>query len=456
MTITDQRIAVRRRSHRELPRVRPVHVLPVVLQMLIWAGAAAILLLWWRDTGAVADAGDWMTGAGRITGLLAGYGCAILLLLMARIPMLERTIGGDRLARWHAMGGRYTVSLTVAHVVLILVGYSLDSQTGLVYQAIQVVGTYPEMLGATAGFLLLLFTGIISARAARRRMRYEVWHYLHFLTYLAIFLAFGHQLANGADFIGNPAARAAWYALYVGVAAVLAWFRFLVPLRRGLRHRLRVTQVRAEADGVVSIYLTGPHVAELRAEPGQYFRWRFLTPGLWWAANPYSLSAAPDGRGLRITVKALGGHSAALARLRPGTAVWAEGPYGALTARRRTGRGTLLLAGGIGITPLRALFESLPGDVVLLYRARRAADLAFREELDRLAAVRGARVHYSVSEFPGSVVPMTARALTRLVPDLADRDVYLCGPPRMTDAAGPALREAGVPRRRIHHESFAF
>jgi predicted ferric reductase len=336
VTTTDQRIAVRRGSRRALPRLRSVHILPVVLQTLIWAGAGAILMLWWSDTRSIADAGDWATGAGRITGLLAGYACAVLLLLMARIPVLEKVIGGDRLARWHAMGGRYTVSLTVAHVVLILVGYSLATHTGLVYQTVAIIGSYPEMLGATIGFLLLLFTGIVSARAARRRLRYETWYYLHFLTYLAIFLAFGHQLANGADFIGDPAARAAWYALYLGVATVLVWFRFIVPLRRGLRHQLRVTQVRPEAHGVVSVYLTGPRLTELRAEPGQYFRWRFLTPGLWWTANPYSLSAPPDHRGLRITVKALGGHSAALARLRPGTRVWAEGPYGAFTAARRT------------------------------------------------------------------------------------------------------------------------
>jgi len=285
---------------------------------------------------------------------------------------------------------------------------------------------------------------------------YEIWHYLHFLAYLALFLAFGHQLANGAEFIADPAARVAWYVLYLGAAAVLVWYRFLVPLRHGLRHRLRVARIRQESPGVVSVYVTGPHLDELRAEPGQYFRWRFLAPGLWWTASPYSLSAPPDPRGLRITVKAVGRHSTALAKLRPGTRVWAEGPYGALTAARRSGRGTLLLAGGIGITPLRALFETLPGDVVLVYLAHRAVDLALSNELDRLAEARGARVHYSISEGRHGALPMNRRTLARLVPDVAYRDVYLCGPPGMTDAAVPALRAAGVPRHRIHHESFAF
>ncbi|MFD5115020.1 ferric reductase-like transmembrane domain-containing protein [Streptomyces sp. NPDC058391] len=437
-------------------RLRAQRFLPFAVHALIWSGAAAVLGLWWSDTTSVVGPAGWLTGAGRITGLLAGYACAVLLALMARVPLLDRGIGTDRLARWHALGGRYTVSLVLAHTLLIIWGYTLTSRSTVVDQTRTLVLQYPDMLKATAGFVLLLATGVLSARAARRRMSYETWHYLHFATYLAVFLAFGHQLANGADFVTNPAARVAWYALFLTVAVLLVWFRFLVPVRRALRHRLSVTEVRPEAPGVVSVYLTGERLEELAAEPGQFLRWRFLAPGLWWTANPYSLSAPAHPRFLRITVKAAGTHSAALARLAPGTRVWAEGPYGGFTAARGTGRKTLLIGGGVGITPLRTLFETLPGDVTLMYRARRPHDLALRDELDAIAAARGARVLYAVDEPASHSVPLTARALLRLVPDVADHDVYLCGPPGMTDAARRALRTAGVPRHRIHHESFAF
>ena len=117
---------------------------------------------------------------------------------------------------------------------------------------------------------------------------------------------------------------------------------------------------------------------ELRAEAGQFFKWRFLTRELWWAANPYSLSAAPRRDLLRITVKITGDHSQALLRLKPGVRVVAEGPYGAFTAARRTRRRVLLLAGGVGITPLRSLLETLqgrPGDIDLIYRANVETDL---------------------------------------------------------------------------------
>ncbi|MBW8740553.1 MAG: ferredoxin reductase family protein [Streptomyces turgidiscabies] len=436
---------------------RPSHsVVPFLVPLVIWAGAAGVLSLWWSDTTSVVGPAGWLTGAGRITGLLAGYACAVLLALMARMPLLDHTIGTDRLARWHALGGRCTVSLALAHTLLIIWGYSLTSHTDVVSQTSTLVLRYPDLLKGTVGFLLFLATGVLSARAARRRMSYETWHYLHFATYLAVFLTFGHQLSNGADFVGNRPAQLGWYTLFLGVSALLTWYRFAVPLRRGLRHRLRVAAVHPEAPGVVSVHLTGEHLDELGGEPGQFLRWRFMARGLWWTANPYSLSAPARLRHLRITVKAAGGHSAALAHLAPGTRVWAEGPYGGFTANRRTAPKVLLLAGGVGITPLRALFETLPGDVTLVYRARRPGDLAPRGELDAIAARRRATVHYVVDEPAGYSSTLTAQGLRALVPDLAAHDVYLCGPPGMAQAAIAALREAGVPARRIHHESFAF
>ncbi|KIF05700.1 ferric reductase [Streptomyces sp. RSD-27] len=430
-------------------------LVPTGLPVLGWAGAAAVLCLWWADTTAVVGPAGWLTGAGRITGLLAGYACVVIVVLMARVPWLDRTVGSDRLARWHAAGGRYAISLVLAHTLLTVWGYALTGHTGVIDQTGRLVLHYPEMLKATAAWFLFVLTAVVSARAARRRLSYETWQLLHLATYAAVFLAFGHQLADGADFVGNRSAQALWYAMYLSAAALVLWFRFLLPLRSALRHRLTVAEVRPEGPGVVSVLVTGDRLDELAALPGQFLRWRFLAPGLWWTANPYSLSAPPHPRFLRITVKALGGHSAALARLRPGTRVWAEGPYGALVARNARPGSALLLAGGIGITPLRALFETMPGDLILVHWARTPADLVLRGELDAIAARRGARVYYSVDEPAGHTLPLTACALTALVPDLGRREVYLCGPPGMTAAAGTALREAGIDPRRIHQESFA-
>jgi len=221
-----------------------------------------------------------------------------------------------------------------------------------------------------------------------------------------------------------------------------------------------VLEVRPEAPGVVSIMIGGRHLEELNAEPGQFFRWRFLAPGLWWTSSPYSLSAPARTSWLRITVKAAGDHSTALARLRPGTRVIAEGPYGALTPAARRSRKVALIAGGVGITPLRALFESLPGkrgDLSLIYRVSSPRDIVFRRELEQIAERRGARLWFVAgrrAELGGD--PLTAGELIKRIPGLAKHDVYVCGPPEMAASVVRELRHAGVPRGRIHRESFEF
>ncbi|MET7693753.1 ferredoxin reductase family protein [Streptomyces sp. NPDC005483] len=421
---------------------------------LLWAGAAAVIALWWADTGSVVGTAGWLTGAGRIAGLLCGYSCAVLVGLMARVPLLERRVGSDRVARWHAMAGRYTVCLLLAHIGLILTGYAAQDSASFWHETVTVVLDYPEMLKATAGTVILLAVGVTSARAVRRRTGHEFWYYVHLLTYAAVFLAFGHQLALGNDLSGNAVATAAWYALYLGVAALVLWFRILAPVRLNLRHRLRVESVHQEAPGVWSVVVHGRDLDQLGARAGQFFRWRFLADGLRWTSTPYSLSAPPRPDRMRITVKALGDHSAAVALLRPGTRVWAEGPYGSLTGDRQTSSKSLLIGGGVGITPLRALFETLPGEVTLLYRARTVEDLALGGELEAVARWRGARVHYLLNGPQGQRPRVTAESLRSAVPDLAGHDVYLCGPHGFAQDLYAELRAAGVPDRRIHHESF--
>jgi ferredoxin-NADP reductase/DMSO/TMAO reductase YedYZ heme-binding membrane subunit len=421
---------------------------------VLWAGAAAVVALWWADTGSVVGTAGWLTGAGRIAGLLCGYACAVLVGLMARVPLLERRIGSDRVARWHAMAGRYTVCLLALHIVLILSGYAAQDRASLWHEAVTVVLDYPDMLKATAGTVILFAVGITSARAVRRRTSHEFWYYVHLLTYAAVFLAFFHQLTLGNEFNGKPVATAVWYALYLGVAALVLWFRILAPVRLNRRHQLRVDSVHPEAPDVYSVVVRGRHLDELGARPGQFFRWRFLGEGLRWTSTPYSLSAPPRPDLLRVTVKALGDHSAAVATLRPGTRVWAEGPYGSLTADRATSHHSLLIAAGVGVTPLRALFETLPGEVTLLYRARRAEDLALGSELEAIARWRGAQVLYALNGPGGERPAITAQSLRATFPGLAGHDVYICGPHGFAQDVYEALRAAGVPDRRIHHESF--
>jgi predicted ferric reductase len=429
------------------------------LQLMIVTGAVLVTALWWQDTAGVHGLGDWLTNAGRITGLLAGYAIVVLLLLMARVPVIETHVGADRLARWHAFGGRYTVSLVVAHTLLIIWGYAVTAHTNVIAETSTLLTSYPDVLMATVAAGLLVMVGAVSARAARRRLSYESWYFLHFYTYLAAALAFSHQFSTGADFVDNRNARVLWAAMYIGVALALVWYRFVVPARLTVRHGLRVADIRNEAPGVVSLLLAGDDLDDLQIEPGQFFRWRFLTRDGWWQSHPYSLSAPPLHNRVRITIKSLGDHSDQLQHVRIGTRVLAEGPYGAFTARRRRRARVVMLAGGVGITPLRALFETVParpGHLTLIYRANTEQDILFRAELDAIAQARGSRVVYLIGDPLGPSDPFVANRLRELIPDLRRYDAFVCGPPGFAVAARRALRAGGVPARHIHDEQFAF
>jgi predicted ferric reductase len=431
---------------------------------LIGLNAVLIGAMWVRHGGLdqLDSLGGILTAIGQLTGLYAAYGALLQLILMSRSPFLDQLFGMDRLAWAHRWLGFATVWLIVAHGTFTTIGYALGDGVHVVDELVKLLTTYAWVLPGAIGGVLFIAVGISSMAAARRSMSYEVWFLLHLLSYAAIALAFLHQLLVGADFMHDGLARLYWIGLYAITAALLIVFRLGQPIGLNLRHRFVVGRVVHEGPGLTSIYVTGRDLDRLPVRSGQYFNWRFLHGRQWWHAHPYSLSSAPNGRWLRITVKALGDGSRRLQTLPIGTRVLVEGPYGAMTGARRSRRKVALIAGGIGIAPLRALLEALPangGDLALVYRARAEKHVIFRDELQLLADQRGATVHYLVgrrgsAEMPHD--PLAGPALQRLIPDLAGRDVYVCGPVDMIDRVQAALETIGVPATHVHAERFSY
>src|SRR4051794_23528420 len=264
-----------------------------------------------ESAGSLRAAGGLATAGGRLAGLLAAYAMVVVVVLVARFGPLERTVGQDRLVRWHRTLGPWPLYLLVVHAGLITVGYAQAARDGVLHQFGQLLWTYPGVLAATVGGASLIAAGVTSYRLARRRMAYETWWSVHLYTYLALFLSFSHQVDNGASFVGHPAARAWWTALWVGTLALVLLSRVGLPVWRSLRHRLVVEAVVPEGPDTFSVILRGRRLHRLPVAGGQFLQWRFLRRGLWWQAHPYSLSAAPASPHPRITVKLLGDHSAA-------------------------------------------------------------------------------------------------------------------------------------------------
>ncbi|MFF4016829.1 ferric reductase-like transmembrane domain-containing protein [Streptomyces sp. NPDC001843] len=387
-------------------------------------------------------------------GLHAAVLMLFQLLLVARLPWLDRRIGMDRLTVWHRWVGFTLLWTILAHAVLVILGYARLGDTSVGKTFSSLAGVPASLLGMCAAAIVVVVAAV-SARYVRQRLRYETWHGLHLLLYLALGLAFVHQLRETTTFSSSAPARIYWWALWLFAFGALVTGRIVMPLWRNAYHRFRVVAVVQESDDVVSVHVAGRHLDRLPARAGQFCIWRFPGHHHWWLANPFSLSAAPDGRTLRLTAKAVGRASAGLRNVPIGSRAFVEGPYGAFTSLHRTRSGALLIAGGVGITPIRALLEEeSAGDVVVLHRVRSEHDAVLADEVRDLVADRGGRLHLLTGRRGEGRSPFEPDSLRALVPDIAERDVYVCGPPPMTSAVLSALRALEVPHRQVHAERF--
>ncbi|MEV4786999.1 ferredoxin reductase family protein [Streptomyces tuirus] len=387
-------------------------------------------------------------------GLHAAVLMLFQLLLVARLPWLDRRIGMDRLTVWHRWVGFTLLWTLLTHAVLVVLGYAKLDDASMPKTFLALAGVPASLLGMLAAALVVVVASV-SVRKVRRRLRYETWHGVHLLLYVALGLAFVHQLQETTTFTSSAFATVYWWALWLFAFGALVTGRIVTPLWRNSYHRFHVTAVVPESDQVVSVYVTGRHLDRLPARAGQFCIWRFPGHHHWWPANPFSLSAAPDGRTLRLTAKAVGSASAGLRHIPVGSRAFVEGPYGAFTSLHRTRPGALLIAGGVGITPVRALLEEEPsGDVVVLYRVRSERDAVLVDEVRALVADRGGELHLLTGRTGEGSPPFEPDGLRALVPDIAERDVYVCGPPAMTSAVLSALRGLKVPHRQVHAERF--
>jgi len=404
----------------------------------------------------LAGPGGVLTAIGRVTAMSGTYLLLVTLLLIARIPAVERAIGQDRLVKLHRQLGPAIIGLISVHVVAVVLGYAAQVSAGPWHELVILATTFPGMMLAVAGLGLLFLAAFTSYRYVRRHMKYETWWAVHLYTYLAVALSIPHQVLTGVPFMGHPLAMAWWLSLWFATAGAVIVYRWGLPIARSVQHKVTVHSVEEEAPGVVSVTMTGRDLHKLEASGGQFLHWRFMKRGMWWQAHPYSLSAVPTTNRMRITVKDLGDHSNSLAAIKPGTRVAIEGPYGAFTHHARHTDQVVLVAAGVGVTPVRALLEDLPRhvDVVAILRGASRRDLVLRDELAHLVGERGGQLHELIG--PRSHARLDEQGLAELVPDIAARDLYVCGPSGFMQGVIAAARNLGVRGERIHHEDFAF
>lgn len=451
-TSPDYRARYRRRARRSS-----------LIVAALWGSGALAALLSLANGWHASTAAEIVTGLGIVTGLVGTDLVLVMLVLAARIPLLDRSIGHDRAIAVHRSLGKPALYLLLAHGAMLTVGYALSAGIDPVAEVVSLWQT-PDLPLAFIGLGLLITVVVSSVVAVRRRLSYEGWHVIHLLSYAAVLVAVPHQLSAGAILSEGTMQRAYWISLYVLAFGAIVTHRIVEPVVASVRHSLRVSSVDAIAPGVVSIELTGRRLRQLDAAGGQFFVWRFWSAGTWWHSHPISLSASPTDATLRITVHNLGAGSASLATVRPGTRAWFEGPYGLFSQAARTSPRLAIIAAGIGITPVRALLEHAtlaPGEATVLLRASTPDETYLWRETIDIARQKGAVVYTMVGRraVEGRRWMPQADAdrgvsIASIVPSLRDTDLYICGPTPWLDLVVSDAVAAGIPRQQLHTERF--
>ena len=409
---------------------------------------------------------DWVPIGNRLTALVGTSLLLVHLALVARIPWIEKTLGLDKLTSAHKRLGKPLFYLLLIHSVLAVVSYSEISNLNLFLGLSSMLANYWELLLAMISILLMVAVVISSIRIARKKLSYESWYLIHLASYIAILSAIPHQLTLGTDFISQPLMQSWFTLVYIFVFGNLIWFRIVQPVLISLAANLKIERVTPEKNNTTSLVIGGRNVSRFDAEAGQFFLVRVLNKKQWWRPHPFSVSNSPSSE-IRFTIGNRGDDTALMQKLKVGTRVILEGPFGVFTEAKRTKRHVTLLAAGIGVAPIRALAESLaaePGDVTIIYRATDARDAALLNEVERISLERGHKLH--VLEGPrgdhGGFLPEDSAnipehaQLLALAPYLLDSDIYVCGPASWSQAVKHSVKKLGVAKNQLHIEEFAW
>lgn len=433
--------------------------------LIVWGLVYAGVVAFWLH-GSLLDLNEGSLGVrleaiARLFGLTGAFLALTQVYLMSRTRLLEPVIGFDGMARYHRQNGRYVLLALLLHFGLMVTSHALIFGYRP-WKAFTHLLTLTGVAKALIAFCLILALGLLAIYRRRLRLNYEWWWRTHLLMYAAILLAVFHQLQVGEDFLGHPAFTLYWLGLYAVAFGNLIAFRFARPALVSFKHRLKVERVERITPSAVSIYVTGRHLESLKWRGGQFNIWYFLRPPFAYEKHPFTISIEPNGQHLRLSAKGVGDFTKKLGELEPGTPVMIDGPHGIFTAERVQGERVLLIAGGSGVTPLRAMLPELLAagkEVVMLFSNTNEDEAMLLGELQDLE--RNHRnfklllIWSDDAKAAGEHGRLDVTMIKRLVSDVASREAYLCGPPPMMDALELALRELGIPADHIYTERFS-
>jgi predicted ferric reductase len=397
------------------------------------------------------------------TGLLGLSTLAATMVLPSRVKSLTKAFGIEGVLRSHRWLAVFTTVIVVVHVLFIVI----DRPKNVFLLSPGPTGANRARAGLIATLAMILLCWL-SFRRRKMGTRYEIWRWVHAMlavvalvgTYLHVYWL-NHLMRNAAE-------RTVFMTILVCVTALFInrWIRRpLAALRQGYV----VKEVRPETPTVSTLVVTPARQRQkrMRYRPGQFAWIRLDSPLGPLQAHPFSIaSGVSNPRDLEFTIRNVGDFTGSVATLTPGRKVFLDGPYGSFNDDHINAPGLLLIAAGVGITPLMSILRTNAHrrDTrrhCLLYGARTPSELMFRYELDLLRSELDLDVVQVISQPPPHWTGVVGRVDDALLSDVLDSfgrqmpHVFICGPPDMMDDLHLALVGLGVPATNIHTEMFA-
>ena len=393
--------------------------------------------------------GDFAYLAGKYFGLSAFLILTFQYLWTAKFRFMERIRSYDGRVAVHRTLGFLGILVLGLHPILILGTYAAWSYPLEV--------TVPMGLGFVALVFLLLIAG--STFLGRIwRIRYENWKKLHWFTFPVLTMAFFHSLRLGSDLYGPYVV--VWFIIW-GLHLAMLLGKIIHKIRTWAR-TLKVVRVEHHGPSTTTLVLEKPRG---RVLPGQFSFISLRRNDRWQSWHPFSLTSHPREDNLSVTIKGLGDFTNGVSETKAGDPVKVDQGYGAFSPLVFPDTRYVMIAGGVGITPVYGILKELkdrdsPPEVVLIYCAHHDSDFLFKDEMDGwFDAIPQWKAHYVCSSQPDWEGPkgrLTPELAQQLLEDNYVGTYFLCGPVAMVAAMVEWLRSKGVPKRRIRREQFVF
>ena len=384
--------------------------------------------------------------AGHLLGVLGTVFLFMQFFLSARIKKLEAGFGLDKMLNEHRFYGRIGLIMVMLHFILIAT-YQW-TEHGRIFFNINVLFGIMALLGIT-------ITAAIASTYNKFGIAYEVWKNIHLLNYILFPLALVHVFLQARP---ETLLFYLWLVLAVGFLTLIVYRLYRIFQMRN--NPFKVVEVIQEADDIWSLFFTGE---KINYKPGQFMLIQLMRNGKRSSSHPFTISSSPTRERVSITPKELGDFTATIKDTKVGDLAFIDAPYGVFSFLNYETDELVFIAGGIGITPfmsmLRYIFDKqLKNKVTLFWANKNESNLCFRDELDEMQKemdnLTVVLVMSGQKDWPGEQGRINGELLQKYLPDLENKDFFVCGPPPMSRAVRAELEKMKIPSHKIHYEVF--